>query len=129
MIFADLKIDAELLKSGGLSQALADLDDESIQDLTRIQTLEIIKNDILIEVGVNTIDFDLLLDTNLALIKTALYHLQTVNILIELADNFSGLSEELRIYHRKEYDRCKSKFINLSTSNTTARINIVSNYL
>ena len=129
MIFADLKIDAELLKSGGLNQALTNLDDESIQDLTRIQTLEIIKNDILIEVGTNTIDFDLLLDSNLALIKTALYHLQTVNILIELADNFSGLSEELRIYHRKEYDRCKSKFINLSTSNTTARINIVSNYL
>lgn len=129
MIFADLKIDAELLKSGGLNQALADLDDESIQDLTRIQTLEIIKNDILIEVGVNTIDFDLLLDTNLALIKTALYHLQRYNMLIELADNFGGLSEELRIYHRKEYDRCKAKFINLSTSDTTARINIVSNYL
>lgn len=129
MLFNDLKITAELLKSGGLSQALSDYSNEDIENLNRLESLELIKADILLELGINTIDYDAVMVNYGALMYSALYNLQRINILIELADNFSGLSEDLIKNHQKEYDRIKNKFKTINLFESFADTKISTNYL
>lgn len=129
MLFNDLKITAELLKSGGLNQALSDYSNEDIENLNRLESLELIKADILLELGINTIDYDAVMVNYGALMYSALYNLQRINILIELADNFSGLSEDLIKNHQKEYDRIKNKFKTINLFESFADTKISTNYL
>lgn len=132
MIYDNLIVDAELLKSG-IAEAVSDYSDDDLQNLSLATCLKVIKSDILVSMGINTLDFDLVATMYESLLTNALRHLQRYHIINMVLENIyeGSVADKLRTEALNEYNNIKKKFseININTEKKISNLSINANYL
>lgn len=129
MLFNDLIVNANLIKIGGLEEALQDYPDDEIADMLRIDTLSMIKTDLLIETNQNILDFDTIATNNESLLTEALRCLQRYNIMMMLLGDITGANESMINKAKKDYENLKKKFAGIASKSTTKDFTTVPIYL
>lgn len=129
MLFNDLIVNANLIKIGGLEEALQDYPDNEISDMLREDTLSMIKTDLLIETNQNVLDYDLIATNNEALLTEALRCLQRYNIMMNLLGDISGANESMISKAKKDYESLRRKFASVASSSSTKDFTVKSIYL
>lgn len=129
MLFNDLIVNANLIKIGGLEEALQDYPDNEISDMLREDTLSMIKTDLLIETNQNVLDYDLIATNNEALLTEALRCLQRYNIMMSLLGDISGANESMISKAKKDYESLRRKFASVASSSSTKDFTVKSIYL
>ena len=120
MLFNELTVNASLLKSG-IADAVSDYADTDLIELFRLDSLEVIKQDILVSLGVNNVNYDTLATNYGYLILNGLRHLQRYNIINNVLENVyqDSVADRLRTEAYKEYKSITLQFSNMKIDGST----------